>query len=1143
MKNKDLFNLNPEENNLINDGVVEINTIRNDQGLKIIRHEIKTFVCEGEYQKGIYRILQSYLKNIDSPKQSAVWVSGFFGSGKSHLVKLLGYLWEDYQFKDGETARSLKPLPSDVNDLLTELDRKQKINGILSVAGTLKDFPSNDIRYSFLQLFLNALGLPSQYHHFKFVYWAKQEGIYEELKAIIEAQGKDFQKEYENLFVSSALANAILQLRPAFAENEAKVKENFKMNFKRVDSIDRKEFISTIKTEILPLYYGKKIPCTIIVLDEVQQFIGTDANKTISIQNLEQDISSNFEGKFLLVGTGQNSLSETPFLQPLQDRFTVKVTLSDTDVETVTRKTVLEKKASAVSGIHNKLESSMGEISHSLSGTDFACNTEDKITLVADYPILPSVRKFWKKLLQVIDTAGNSGQLRSQLRIVDESIKLVAMKELGFIVPADFIFVQKQSQLLQNALLLNETNNLIEERKAKGGDSVLEGRILSVVFLIDHLPKDLPGMRLKSDENTIADLLIDNLNESSDAFRNKVKKCIKKLTDEKVLMQISDEFKLQTRVGAEWEQEFISQVVKLNNSGDDKIQQFRKEKFTGFFRDKTKSINVLHGVSKQKREFEIWDKEDRPGTENKLNLWIRDGWFENETHVLNEIRAEGADSPLAYIYVKKLRDQDLRNEIIKHIAADLTLLAKGIPSTPEAEQARNSMVTRKGLSLHNANDLVENICRESEVYLAGGNKVTSGTIGENAREALDSIADRQFPEFKSKGDFKDWDKAVKKAIEGDPDALKKIGWNKEPKDHPMAVEMLRYIGNASKSGRDIRSNFMKSPYGFSQDGIDAIIVVLKNGEQISTTETSLNQTKIGTAVFKKESHTISAAEKIKLRVIFQEAGIHCKPNEEFAVSNTFLTKLKELAEKISGDSPKLEPISLRFITDIENLDGNERLLRILQDQEDLKAKLTDWLKKSKLIESREPEWMLLTDLMNYAPVNEEMDQLKDEIESVLSSRLLLNEPDLVHPLLNNVTEKLLLSLNDHKKKYNQVYDSFMPELQANPYFSKLTTEQKDTILVNHQLLAKPDIKATDSKGLLNQLQKTSLSAWETRIAALPGQFQSALEDAVRLTEPKAKDYKLPKRTIKSKEDLEEYLSELRIDLEELLKSGESIILK
>ena len=51
--------------------------------------------------------------------------------------------------------------------------------------------------------------------------------------------------------------------------------------------------------------------------------------------------------------------------------------------------------------------------------------------------------------------------------------------------------------------------------------------------------------------------------------------------------------------------------------------------------------------------------------------------------------------------LKKLRDQDLRNEIIKYMAADLTLQAKGIPSTPEGEQARKSMETRKGLSLHN----------------------------------------------------------------------------------------------------------------------------------------------------------------------------------------------------------------------------------------------------------------------------------------------------------------------------------------------------------------------------------------------------------------------------------------------------------
>ncbi len=188
--------------------------------------------------------------------------------------------------------------------------------------------------------------------------------------------------------------------------------------------------------------------------------------------------------------------------------------------------------------------------------------------------------------------------LRSQLRIVDESIKKVADKDLGYIVPADLIFEQKQSQLLQNALLLNETNNLIEERKSKGGDSALEGRILSVVFLIDQLPRDTSGSRLKSDESTIAELLIDNLNESSDKFRTKIKELIKKLQEEKVLMPVADEFKLQTKVGAEWEQKYTSEAVKINSSGDDQIQSLRREKIIAFFKDNTKTINMKQYSSK-----------------------------------------------------------------------------------------------------------------------------------------------------------------------------------------------------------------------------------------------------------------------------------------------------------------------------------------------------------------------------------------------------------------------------------------------------------------------------------------------------------------------------------------------------------------
>lgn len=1144
MKNKEIFTLNPDDNNLVNDGVVEINTAKDDKGLAIIRHELKTFVCEGEYQHGIYRILDTYLKHIDQPKQPAVWVSGFFGSGKSHLVKMLGYLWEDFTFPNGDTAKKIKTLPQDISDLFFELEKKQKINGKLSVSGTLKDFPSADIRYSFLQLFLNALGLPQQYHHFKFVYWAKQEGIYNNLKAIVEAQGKDFQKEYENLFVSSTIAKAILELLPGFAENEAKVKENFKVNFRRIDSINREQFISTIKTEIIPMFYGDKTPLTLIVLDEVQQFIGSDGDKSIDVQNLAQDICSNFDGKFLLIGTGQNALSETNLLQRLQDRFTVKVSLSDADVETVTRKTVLEKKPTAISNLNNKLEASLGEISRNLSGTDFGYVTSDKATLVADYPILPSTRKFWKKILQVIDTAGTSGQLRSQLRIVDESLKKVSDKELGSIVPADLIFEQKQSQLLQNALLLNETNNLIVGRKSQGGDSALEGRILSVVFLIDQLPKDTSGKRLKSDENTIAELLIDNLNEPSDKFRTKVKELIAKLAEEKILMPVGDEFKLQTRVGQEWEQEYTVQAQRISGSGDDLIQNLRKEKLVGFFKEKTKTINVTQGISRQNREFEVWDKTIKPSTEHKLNLWIRDGWYENESIVMDEIRASGSDSPLAYVFVKKFRDPELRSEIIKFLAAGYTLDSMGLPSSPEAEQARKGMETRKGLAKVAIDGIIDRICLEATVILAGGNVVQKGNIRENIEAALNSIADRQFPEFKKKADYTNWGQALTKAITTNPDALNSIGYSGDVVAHPVAAEILRFIGNSTRQGKDIRNTFMKSPYGWSQDAIDTILIMLKNTQHVSCDEPSLNVSKINNATFKKEVHILSAKDKIDIKSLFLKAGISCPSNQElFPFSNSYLEQLKELASKVSGDAPKPEPINVSFIKDIENKQGNERLIEILEQQATLQASYDDWSAKSKLVEKRMPQWNLLSELSSHAPAHADFEQLKQEIQAIKDDRLLLQEPDLIQPKLDDLVEKLKSRLNQLKEQYIKLYDEKMDVLQKDEYFSKITPEQKHPVLSKHQLLAKPDIKPLDAAGLLNHLQKASLYTWETKIAALPGQYESAREEAIALLAPKATTFSVPKVTISNQQDLENYISRLKAELEELLKNSSSVILK
>jgi hypothetical protein len=1120
--------------------VVQLGTsTKESSGQAIVRHEIKTFVCEGEYENGLKRILSTYLAHFDQPQQPAVWVSGFFGSGKSHLVKMLSYFWENFKFSDGVSARELKTLPPELNEQFVELSRKQDLHHSIVVRGLLSDFPSKDIRYSFLQLMLFNLGLPTKLHQFRFYYWCKTEGILNGLIQKLEAKGRTFEQELNNLYVSEYIAPAIRELKPEYAESDAQVRDQLGRNFPRVESISKEDFLYTIKSQILPLF-SERIPCILVTLDEVQQFIGQDDDKSYNVQNLAEDLCGNFNGRLLLVGTGQNALAETPILQRLADRFTVKVPLSDKDVKTVTRKTVLEKKPTVHSLIGKKLEDSLGEISRLLEGSDYGFTQSDKEVLVADYPILPSTRKFWERILQAIDVAGTSGQLRSQLRIIDESVKSVANNNLGEVIPADFIFEQKKQQLIQNALLLNEQSNIMEELAGKGGDHNLKARILSVVFLIDLLPKDTQKYKLKSDKKTISDLLIDTLNEPSDHFRNKVEQLIDELVNQdRYLIPVDDEFKLQTRVGAEWERDFTAHATKYRND-DTKLFEIRQSKLLAALNERLKSVLVSQGKSKIRREITLYNGVTRPPIQEKLNLWIRDGWLENEGLLLDEVRAEGTDTALAYLFVQKTKDQELKREMVKMLAAEETLGQKGTPSTPEGEQARKSMETRFKMANLQIKDLVDDICKETKIFLAGGALIDDGDLQGNVKKALESVYARQFPEF-SKADYPDWEKALRKALNNDTQALQAIGYNHEPKDHPMAPELFNFIGHAGKPGRDIRSQFSKSPYGWSQDAVDAMLTVLTIAGSLSTKEANLNQRTIAQAVFKVEEFTPSAKQKIDLRKLYQVAGINCQSGLELRCSGEFLRKLDELAESIYGDAPRPEYVNKLLVTELMNLDGNERLLAIHEKVEELKSLHERWKKESETINKRMPSWELLINLNRFAGDNETFKAIKEEIAAILSERMILHEPDPIQTPLLKLTDLLRQALNDLKLKHNSIFDEKMEGLQQNEYFQKLTPEQKREILRKYQLLGKPEIISYDSLKLLQQLNHISLEAWEDKVAALPSKFQQALEEAILLSAPKAESYRLPKRTIRNEAELEEYLDGVRKEIKDLLNNGDVIL--
>ena len=281
MNNRDIYQKNPATRKLVNEGVASVNDEKTSQALAVLRYELETFVCDGQYEKGMLHMLDTYLKNIDQAQQPAVWVSGFFGSGKSHLVKMLRALWEDTVFEDGATARGIANLPQDIGDNLMELSTQAKRHGGLHAAsGTLGAGASGSVRLALLRIIFKSAGLPEQYPVARFVMWLTQEGIHDQVRAHVEQSGFDWDEELDNFYVAEGLHDALVQAKPRLFSSPASCVETLNNLYPYVQDVSSDDTLKAIRQALTK---DGKFPLTLVVLDEVQQYIGEDSQRSIDV--------------------------------------------------------------------------------------------------------------------------------------------------------------------------------------------------------------------------------------------------------------------------------------------------------------------------------------------------------------------------------------------------------------------------------------------------------------------------------------------------------------------------------------------------------------------------------------------------------------------------------------------------------------------------------------------------------------------------------------------------------------------------------------------------------------------------------------------------------------------------------------------
>jgi hypothetical protein len=1152
MKIKDVLRRDPSTHPLVNQGQARISDKSNEKVLDELRGELSTFVCEGQYAEGIIKILRSFLANLTLTSQKAAWVSGFFGSGKSHLLKMACHLWKDTKFPDGATARSLVPsIPDELLELLRELDTAGKrAGGLLAAAGTLPSGTTDHVRLTILAVLLRGVGLPDQYPQAQFCLWLHEKGWFDKVKGAVEAAHKGWQAELNNLYVSKHIANALLACDSAFASSEAEARSTLKAQFPpRGTDVTTEEFLTAIKRALQLVGRDGRTPCTLLILDEVQQYIGDSNDRSTLVTEVTEALSKLLDSHVIVVASGQSALTATPKLQKLTDRYTIRVQLSDQDVETVIRKVLLQKKAAAISTVKDFLEKHGGEVSRQLHGTRIGESAQDREVIVDDYPLLPVRRRFWEHCFRAVDAAGTHSQLRSQLRIIHDAVARLSDRGLGATVPGDDLFEALAPDMVNTGVLLREISERIINLSKDGSDrGKFARRICGLVFLISRLPREAGAdIGVRASKEHIADLLVDDLLADNGKLRSTVETLLEELASSGTLMKVGDEYRLQTKEGAEWDAEFRRRQSKLSN--DDADIQIRRDQHVYAEAERViRTVKVVQGAAKEARQVVISRDQTPPtGNEESVPLWIRDQWSSAKKDIVDGARAAGMESATVFVFVEKPASaDDLRMLIADAEAAKQTIDAKGAPTTREGEEAKHSMESRRSAAVRRRDELIKQIVADAKVFQGGGSELLQATLEERVREATNAALVRLFPRFKE-ADHAAWEMVIKRAKEGADQPLQPVGHTVATEEHAVCKAVMATIG-AGKAGADVRKALRGGPYGWPQDAIDAALIALHRTQHVSATANGaviapgqLDQNKISKAEFRVERNPPTVQEKLRVRKLFQSMDVTCKSGDEVAKAGDFFNEALALAKAIGGSGPLPDPPPVLALEELRALVGHEQIKQLATRADDLEKRLSEWRSTKKLVDARVPAWVLVQRLAKHAQGLVAAEDLLNQVEAVRAQRLLLEPIDPVAPLRSGLAEALRKALLEANRAHETEFGKGVSSLEASSLWSTLSDSNRSSILANVGLTPTEHLSVPSDEALASALEAKSLSSRRAEADAVSGRVRKALEQAAKLLEPKVRPISLERSTLSTEADVDAWLERQKKSLVAAIKDGPVLV--
>ena len=531
-------------------GVVKVN----QDELDILVQELDEYVITRELKKHIITFFNNYLEAFHTPTADiGVWISGFFGSGKSHFLKILSYLLQNREVNGIRTVERFRKKPELVDDpatfmLIDQATRSGHTDTILfniDIEGSINKDKTAVLRV-FAKMFYTYLGYYGENLKVaKLEQFIDRKGKTEEFRRVFEEKNgaawvdsRDAYAFFEDDIVATLME--VLGMSETAASNWFNGTETVETSIAQLVS-EIKEYVDSKPSDFRLLF----------MVDEVGQYVGRDTDLLINLQSLVEQIGSACGGKVWVVCTGQEAVDEIIRTREnefdrIMARFKTRLSLSSSSADEVIQKRILLKKEKVVPQLEQVYNANDSVLRNLFSFTDAVLDIKGFSgpgEFARNFPFVPYQFILMQKVFAEIRKHGNSGKHlsggeRSMLSGFQEAAQKIEDRDEYALAPF-YLFYDTVHTFLDSSI-----RRVIErcQRAADDGNGIepQDVNVLKLLYLVRYVDD------IKANLDNIVILMADDIRLEKITMREQVRDSLNRLLSQNYIGRTGDTYNFLT---------------------------------------------------------------------------------------------------------------------------------------------------------------------------------------------------------------------------------------------------------------------------------------------------------------------------------------------------------------------------------------------------------------------------------------------------------------------------------------------------------------------------------------------------------------------------------------------------------------------